>query len=164
MGSVGRPTKRTPETVKKLCDAIRLGASYGDACGYAGIDHDTFSKWRHDFPEFSAEIKEAEGAGRVQLIAKIQKAANDGNWQAAAWMLERRDPENYGKKSHLALAKAPIPPVAVENLRNAANDGITSADAAVMWQRQLQVLELAYQRGELDAMTYLSHKIGRAHV
>jgi transposase len=97
MGSPGRPTKRTPETVKKLCDAIRLGASYGDACGYAGIDHDTFTRWRQDFPEFAAEVKEAEGSGRVQLIAKIQKAANDGNWQAAAWMLERRDPQNYGR-------------------------------------------------------------------
>lgn len=111
MGSPGRPTKRTPETVKKLCDAIRLGASYGDACGYAGIDHDTFTRWRQDFPEFAAEVKEAEGAGRVQLIAKIQKAANDGNWQAAAWMLERRDPQNYGRTMRTQVTGADGGPV-----------------------------------------------------
>lgn len=97
MANVGRPTKRTPETVKKLCDAIRLGASYGDACGYAGIDIATFGRWRDEFADFAHEIKEAEASGRVQLIAKIQKAATDGNWQAAAWMLERRDPQNYGR-------------------------------------------------------------------
>lgn len=111
MGSPGRPTKRTPETVKKLCDAIRLGASYGDACGYAGIDIGTFGEWRDKFPDFAHEIKEAEGAGRVQLIAKIQKAANDGNWQAAAWMLERRDPQNYGRTMRTQVTGADGGPV-----------------------------------------------------
>jgi hypothetical protein len=111
MGSPGRPTKRTPETVKKLCDAIRLGASYGDACGFAGVDVGTFARWREDFPDFAATIKEAEGAGRVQLIAKIQKAANDGNWQAAAWMLERRDPQNYGRTMRTQVTGADGGPV-----------------------------------------------------
>mgnify|MGYP006275736359 CR=1 FL=1 len=111
MGSVGRPTKRTPETVKKLCDAIRLGACYSDACGFAGISFDTFNEWRKDFPEFLEAVKEAEGAGRVQLIAKIQKAANDGNWQAAAWMLERRDPQNYGRTMRTQVTGADGGPV-----------------------------------------------------
>lgn len=111
MANVGRPTKRTPETVKKLCDAIRLGASYADACGFAGVHFDTFNEWRKDFPEFSDAVKEAEGAGRVQLIAKIQKAANDGNWQAAAWMLERRDPQNYGRTMRTQVTGADGGPV-----------------------------------------------------
>lgn len=111
MGSPGRPTKRTPETVKRLCDAIRLGASYADACGYAGVSFETFNEWRKDFPEFSDAVKEAEGSGRVQLIAKIQKAANDGNWQAAAWMLERRDPQNYGRTMRTQVTGADGGPV-----------------------------------------------------
>lgn len=159
MGSPGRPTKRTPETVKKLCDAIRLGASYGDACGFAGISISIFNEWRREHPDFRAEIESAEGAGRVQLIAKIQKAATDGNWQAAAWMLERRDPENYGRtnRTHLSVVRGREDAPDVEAMQAAAANGITASDAAVLWQRQLRVLELAFQRGEVDAAAYLAH-------
>jgi transposase len=94
----GRPTKYTPETVKKIVDAIRVGATFRLACDYAGITEETFSQWRKKYSEFSDAIKEAEGAGAVGWLAKIEKAANDGSWQAAAWKLERRYPKEYGRQ------------------------------------------------------------------
>ena len=30
-------------------------------------------------------------------LAKIEQAANQGHWQAAAWKLERRYPQEYGR-------------------------------------------------------------------
>ena len=95
---MARPTKYTPETVKKITDAIRVGATYALACDYAGITFETFSQWRKKYPEFSDGIKEAEGQGVVGWLAKIEKAANDGVWQAAAWKLERRYPKEYGRQ------------------------------------------------------------------
>ena len=94
----GRPTKYTPETAKKIVDAVRLGATYTLACQYAGIDVSTLENWRQKYSDFSLMIKEAEGAGAVGWLAKIEKAANDGNWTAAAWKLERRYPEMYGRQ------------------------------------------------------------------
>lgn len=93
----GRPTKYQPETVAKITNAIAVGATLTHACSYAGIDLDTLSNWRKKYSEFSDAIKEAEGKAVVGWLAKIEKAANDGNWTAAAWKLERRYPHEYGR-------------------------------------------------------------------
>lgn len=95
--TMARPSKYTPETAKKITDAIRLGATFGLACQYAGISEDTFARWREKYADFAEAVKEAEGAGVVGWLAKIEKAANEGTWQAAAWKLERRYPREYGR-------------------------------------------------------------------
>jgi transposase len=94
---MGRKSKYTPETVKKLTDAIKLGATYELACGYAGITYETLRVWLATKPAFSEALKEAEGAAAVGWLARIEKAAQDGTWQAAAWKLERRYPADYGR-------------------------------------------------------------------
>ena len=120
----GRRTKYTPETVDKITQAIRLGATYKLACDYAGISEDTFYQWRNTKSEFSEAIKLAEGEGALKSLAVIERAANgvkgeDGEyilaptWQAAAWKLERRYPDMYGKQ-RLELTGANGGPVQVE--------------------------------------------------
>ena len=99
----GRPTKYTPETIDKLITAIKLGAPYTHACNYAGISFETFSQWIKKYPELTEQLKEAEGAAVVQWLAKIEKAAQDGNWQAMAWKLERRYPEAFGRKDKVTI-------------------------------------------------------------
>jgi hypothetical protein len=94
----GRRTKRTPETAKKFCDAIRLGATYDLAARYAGMSDSTFERWRESDPDFAEQVRDAEGAAVVGWLAKIEKAANDGEWTAAAWKLERRYPHEYGRR------------------------------------------------------------------
>lgn len=94
----GRPTKYTPERADRLIQAIRMGATYELACNYAGISEDTFAAWRKRYPDLSERVKEAEGGAAVGWLAKIEKAANDGEWQAAAWKLERRYPAQYGRR------------------------------------------------------------------
>lgn len=74
-----------------------MGATYELACQYANITYETFNQWMKGKPEFSEAIKEAEGRAVVGWLAKIEKAANDGSWQAAAWKLERRYPSTYGR-------------------------------------------------------------------
>lgn len=106
----GRRSKYTPETVDKLTQAIRLGATYKLACDYAGIDTSTFYDWRNTKPQFSNAIKLAEGEGALKHLVNIDRAANgikdaDGNWielpdwKASAWKLERRYPQMYGRQA-----------------------------------------------------------------
>ncbi len=94
----GRPTKYTPDVVKRLTDAISMGAPYELACKYAGIHIDTFITWRKAKPEFSLAVENAEGSAVVGWLAKIEKAANDGVWTAAAWKLERRYPQMFARQ------------------------------------------------------------------
>ena len=54
----GRPTKRTPEVVAKIAEAIANGLTDREAGLLAGIRHDTMTEWRKD-PEFSEAIEKA---------------------------------------------------------------------------------------------------------
>ena len=119
---MARPTKLTSEVIEKLCQAIQLGSTYTHACAYAGVSEAWFyaakkrgedeierrqgsrvkpdtRKWQTEQPyvEFLEDIKKAEGKAVFGWLAKIELAANDGNWQAAAWKLERRYPKEYGR-------------------------------------------------------------------
>lgn len=103
MKKAGRPSKYTPETVDKILKALAVGAPYTHACNYAGIGFDAFNEWRAKYPEFSESIKEAEGRAVTGWLAKIEKAASDGNWQAAAWKLERRYPQEFGRQDKVTI-------------------------------------------------------------
>lgn len=98
MAKRGPKTKYTPETISRLKSAIKLGAPYTHACNYAGITFETLSQWLKKFPELSEQLKEAEGEAVTGWLKKIEKSASDGNWQAAAWKLERRYPEEFGRR------------------------------------------------------------------
>ena len=117
----GRPSKLTPETQKKITDAIRLGATYKLAAQYAGITYETFNNWMNagresksgTFFQFFHAVKEAEGAAAVGWLAKIEKAANDGTWQAAAWKLERLHGDDYAPtQKHRHGGDDSAPPIA----------------------------------------------------
>jgi hypothetical protein len=103
---MARPTKLTPGTTKKLCEAIRLGAPYEHACNYAGVSYDSFNNWRNlgqvategKYFQFFNAIKKAEGDATKKWLKVIEDAADDGNWPAAAWKLERRYPDQFGKR------------------------------------------------------------------
>lgn len=106
---MARPTKYTPDVVKRITDAIKLGATYELASNYGGIDYQTFNRWMQSKGEFCQAIKDAEGEAVVKWLAKIEGAATL-NWQAAAWKLERRYPHIYGRtvNEHTGKDSGPI--------------------------------------------------------
>lgn len=116
-----RPTKLTADSQKRIIDAIVLGATYEMAAQYGGVSYNTFNSWmlracveleRLEYPHaqrnkdedlyvsFYEAVKDAEGRAVVGWLGKIERSANDGNWQAAAWKLERRYPRDYGRTVH----------------------------------------------------------------
>jgi transposase len=103
---MARPTKLTASVIKKIVEAIKAGATHEHAAQYAGIHVATFYDWKakadageEAFAEFAEALKTAEGKGAVELLKKIQSAAEDPKyWAAAAWILERRHPDTYGRQ------------------------------------------------------------------
>lgn len=94
---MARPNKYAPAVVEKICEAIRMGATYELAANYAGVSYTTFNDWHKNKPEFLQALNLAEGDAAVAWLKKIEAAAEDGAWQAAAWKLERRYPQEYGR-------------------------------------------------------------------
>ena len=61
-----------------------------------GISYETYRTWQTEKPVFSVAIKKAEAECKAARIATILKAS-EKSWQAAAWWLERRCPDEYGR-------------------------------------------------------------------
>ncbi len=93
-----RRTKLTPFVQQKIVQAIQTGATYEVAAQYGGITRATLWLWLRKGQEqnkgiyrtFFDAFKSAEARSCVGALAIIHKQAKDGNWQAAAWLLERR--------------------------------------------------------------------------
>lgn len=100
---VGRPSKYTPETVKRITDALSLGATRKLACEAAGLHVATFSEWMTENPAFAEVVTKAEGSAGLRALANIQAAArgnerSPAQWTASAWLLERTRPDEYGRR------------------------------------------------------------------
>ena len=108
---MGRPSKLTPEVEARIVEAVELGATWERAADAAGVGTSTLGLWRRrgeagevPYSAFLAALKKAEGAGVERALRVIRKAAEGGAWQASAWLLERRYPADYGRRSEVAVS------------------------------------------------------------
>lgn len=100
---MGRP-KLTQELVDKAIALKADGLSNGDIICALGIHESTFYRWIGDPKnklqrELSEGLKKEEAAFKQTLLTTIRSAALARNqyWTAAAWLLERKYPDEYGK-------------------------------------------------------------------
>ena len=112
---MGRRSKLTPELQDKICNAVRIGATYGVAAGAAGICERTFHNWREwgeerrsgKYVQFLQALRKAESVGEVKHLASITASGAEGS----KWILARRHPERWANKSeikHSGDAENPI--------------------------------------------------------
>ena len=102
---MARPTRLTKKIREDICRGIRNGLSYDRAAQLAGIHPRTFYLWKRKgregkapiYVQFVQELKKAEVEGEAAALNEIIKAAKDGTWQAAAWLLERRFPQRWSR-------------------------------------------------------------------
>ncbi len=109
----GRPTKLTPENEKIIVEGIQQGLSYKAAAQRADVSYQTMYNWMNkgeedeesgidsDFLDFFYAIKNAEIDFQLAHLRRIDRASMEGSWQASAWALERRFPDEWGKKERI---------------------------------------------------------------
>jgi len=116
-GKGGRPTDLTQELQDKLCNLLRAGNYVEPAAASLGIRKSTLYKWlrrggvewKHQhkggkpnkreliYLSFVDAVEKAQGQAEARDVALTAKAA-ESQWQAAAWRLERKFPERWGRK------------------------------------------------------------------
>lgn len=109
---MGRPSKLTPESAKKIVDAIAAGNYLEVAAAHGGVVYSTLNEWMKkgerattgDYREFYESVKRAEADAEMLRIARISKAGSEGNWTADAWYLERRYPDRWGRRTEVSGA------------------------------------------------------------
>ncbi|MHB1549586.1 MAG: hypothetical protein ACYCX6_00095 [Vulcanimicrobiaceae bacterium] len=88
----------TPEVEAKILAGIRdAGMSLQTACAWAGISDDTLARQRKKDPELAARVERAREMFKAKMVTLISAAAPK-NWNAAAWLLERKHPEEFGRQ------------------------------------------------------------------
>jgi transposase len=100
----GRPSKFVPEAAAVVVKYVRKGCPRQFAANAAGLGRSTLQRWlargkkedTGEFRDFWDAIKKAEAKVVFDRIQRINDAADKGTWQAAAWWLERRYPEEFG--------------------------------------------------------------------
>ena len=99
-----RRTKLTEDLISKATALKEDGLNNVDIAAALDIAESTFYRWLQNPNNklkraFSEAIKKAEANYKKQLLTTIRDAATKqaSYWTAAAWLLERKYPNEYGK-------------------------------------------------------------------
>lgn len=115
----GRPPILSPQLIEDIALPVRAGNPIVTAAAFAGVDKDTLYDWLKKagrlrrkiladpdvelsddevlLCDFSDALRKAMAEASIRDIARIDKAAENGAWQAAAWRRERREPDLWGR-------------------------------------------------------------------
>lgn len=130
----GRPTDLTPETQKTIVKALEIGAYHETAAGAAGVHISTLRDWLRRgarerrrlrkntkakplqsekvYADFSDACEKAMASSELGDLKTIAKASAR-QWQAAAWRLERKYPDRYGRKDRHEVTGAKGEPLKI---------------------------------------------------
>jgi hypothetical protein len=112
----GRPTKFTQKVTSAIIKNIRIGATFRDAAGAAGVDYESYNNWMKrgeaegegPYFDFFVSVEQAKHDAILQYVGVINKAAKQGDWRAALEYLRRRDREHWGDNVDLTTGGNPL--------------------------------------------------------
>ncbi len=103
---LGRPTKLTAEMQSEIVELLKAGNYIETACAVAGLHKSTFYDWmkiadasthKNKYTNFSDAVKKAQAWSEARDVAIIARHS-EKYWQAAAWRLERKYPDRWGRQ------------------------------------------------------------------
>ena len=138
-GAQGRKDGRNDEALVAILEAeFEGGNTCIDACCLAGITTPTFYKWMREGEratpgtkahQFWQRMKQADARCVKRNMLLVQKHAGK-SWQAAAWVLERKRPEDFNLRQKVELSGNPEAPVQTESTNTNVNINTAPLDVA----------------------------------
>ena len=134
-------TKLTPKRHQTIIKMVERGHYEVTAAKAVGISQNTLGKWMQKgreeqvgiYNDFMVALEEARAKGESMLVDHVVGAVANGDWRAAAWILERKYGEHWRKKSEVAVTgkdggPVEIQPVSEERVLKAYEDRLNLAE------------------------------------
>lgn len=124
--------KLTPKLKDTICEYIKEGNYINTACEAVGISKHAFFMWMKKgeaesegvYRDFFDSIKKAQADGEMFLLKTIRVKSME-QWTAAAWILERKYPEKWGRREYIKIVEDDVPAESatkVQSLKDALNN------------------------------------------
>ena len=94
--SAGRHRVLDESKCREICALITVGCSIQAAARYVGCSRNTIRREAARNEEFADLLRYAEIEARIRPVRTMQEASGT-HWRAAAWLLERTQPEEYAR-------------------------------------------------------------------
>jgi hypothetical protein len=103
---MARQSKITDQLIKDFCSCLFLTGSVDTAIAEAGIGRESYFRWRRRVLEgkatklerqFTEAADRAAGESKELLESKMSRHYKK-SWRSIAWWLERKYPNEYGKR------------------------------------------------------------------
>lgn len=115
----GRRRKYSAPVHEIIIRQMKAGALKYQACAAAGVSMTACDEWLiagragdSDYVQFARDFDTARAADALELQGLILRAAKSpkkrGDWKAAAWLLARKYPKQYGARAVEAPPPAPL--------------------------------------------------------
>ena len=99
-----KPTKTKTAVKAEILENLRTGMTIKAAALLASISEKTFYNWRDADEVFLKDCEEAVRFAEAVLLERVKQLAMDKmDWRAFAWILEKRFPDDYGKRQELKV-------------------------------------------------------------
>ena len=124
-----KPMVLRPEIREAILEHVRKGNYIKTACEAVGINPQTLYNWEQyaeeyrlnpdssssrteygkAYYDFVQELKRARAENVSLHVANIQEASKkQGQWTASAWLLERMNPSDYGRRMELEVGPSKV--------------------------------------------------------
>ncbi len=107
MPKPGRPRALDETKRREICALLTAGAGIRQAARYVGCSASTIHREAARSEEFREQMRRAEATAQLAPLQSMRQAAQT-HWRAAAWMLERSDPDRFGRRHQKTLGPKEI--------------------------------------------------------
>ncbi len=105
MARRGRPRVIDDKVRGLLLGLVGMGCSRRQAARHVGVGRSTLCKVVQEDQEFADQLRKAEMQQDITPLRKIMEHSHT-SWRAAAWILERQNPNRYARRPPLLVSKA----------------------------------------------------------
>ncbi|MHC4398613.1 MAG: hypothetical protein ACYTG0_02935 [Planctomycetota bacterium] len=99
MAKRGRPPVLDDGKRREIVAILSVGCSRRTAARYVGCAVSTIQNTAERDPEFAEKLRRAESAAEINYLQNIRNAAKkEQYWRAAAWALERKNPQDFSAR------------------------------------------------------------------